>query len=127
MKIASIFFFSLLLFGGCSEHAVNPNPSSPQKSIYPLATGDVRIYVDSLFFSDGSVAQVAFDTEWVGMTVELQGQQWYVKSNNEYPRGDFYANRDDGYWGWFSNKSYLIYKFPAVVGEIYGDKTDTEI
>lgn len=116
---------AILFLAGCSDHATSPANTSGTKYIYPLATGDVRIYVDSLFFSDGTVAQVAFDTEWVGMTVLVQNEIWYVVSNNEYPRGDLYANRSDGYWNNFSNRSSLNYKYPAVTGEIYNDKIDT--
>ena len=122
---SSLFILIAVIFAGCSEHGVNPNQTSNPKQIYPLATGDVRIYVDSLFFSDGSVAEVAFDTEWVGMTVSVQNEIWYVISNNDYPRGDLYANRNDGYWNNFSNQSYLVYKYPATMGEIYHNRIDT--
>src|SRR5881227_443240 len=121
MKTVWIFFFCMLLLGGCSDRVVNPNPATPQKEIYPLATGDVRIYVDSLFYSDKSVAQVAFDTEWVGMPVSIHDTIWYIVSNNQYPRGDFYANRSDGYWLWFSNRAALQFKYPALRGDIYDD------
>ncbi|MDP4220205.1 MAG: hypothetical protein Q8916_08120 [Bacteroidota bacterium] len=126
-SIFGIVFFTFLA-AGCSEHSVAPPMAQTTKVISPLAYGDEWIYDEQTFDSTGRLVEDFMDTTRVGLATEIQGENWYLVSDNNNLRSTFYfTNRSDGYWFFDerTNTPSLTWKYPCVAGEIYHDKIDT--
>jgi hypothetical protein len=123
-----IIFISLLI-EGCSENAINPASKPLDISVIsPLVTGDEWIYDLSTYDSNGVKVSDFQDTVRVGLTTEIQGQLWYLVSDNNNPNSTFYfSNQKDGYYFFDENSMTpsISFKYPASNGEVYNDHIDT--
>ena len=128
MKLIAVFsFITILVFGGCSEHALTPTAKQYDTSVIsPLVSGDEWIYTVSSFDSTGIPVSLSEDTVRVGLSIDLQGETWYFITESNPSFTDFFTNRKDGYWfinNEISMKPFLLFKYPASVGEIFNDES----
>ena len=117
-----LFIFTLLFTYCCSE----PTESNiTDTEIIPLKMGNNWDYIRTVYDSAGIVQYTENINYLVIRDTIIHYERWFGLTNT--PASIYYTNKYNGYWlyrkkvpNYFPNDtSFLIYKYPANVGDIY--------
>ena len=121
---------SLLLlavfFPGCSDEDAVTNPT-PVKDIWPMKVGNQWTFEDQVLDSAGNVLQLDTTIWLIAKDTVIQGETWHIITINDVrdPEIQPGAKRSDGVWAWDGSSGYLVWKYPATVGDSWMIWTDT--
>jgi len=118
-----ILLLSILILS-CSE---STEPDSSTFSFIPLTIGNKWEYKVTDFDSTGNVINQIYGTRTIFEDTVVKGITWYAYTGDF--RGNWNTNKSDGYWVFvegdsgqsINDTSWIEYKFPTQVGEVYGN------
>ncbi len=119
----SFVIISLLLFSSCSE---TTEPDNLSNGIIPLKINNSWNYTLASYDSSNALLYEENQNSTIMKDSTFLNNTWYTF--NDVPAGVWFTNKTDGYWvfakantGSFQNDtSFLVYRFPAQVGDIIG-------
>jgi hypothetical protein len=113
-----------IVFYGCSEPT---DIDDPMHELIPLNMGNTWNYSRTVYDSSGVVEYTENINSMIQRDTIFNNNKWYGFTDT--PSSMYFMNKYDGYWAlqtivpnYFPNDtSFIIYKYPTEVGEIYGD------
>lgn len=119
-----ILLLSSTIFLSCSE---STEPDNSINELIPLKIGNTWNYIRTVYDSLGSVLYTDNINSSVERDTIINYIKWFGLTNA--PGSVYFTNKSNGYWAlqtialpYFPNDtSYIVYKYPTEVGDIYGD------
>lgn len=118
LLISSLIFF---LISGCKSKSNPVVPPSIPQNIMPLSVGNYWKYQRVYYDPNGNITNV--DTFKVAITKDtiINFTTWFF---DDY-FWIYYNNKSDGLWIYSNISSWLMWKYPAQIGETYYAGSDT--
>ena len=127
LKVNHFLLLSLLssiLLLSCSDPT---EPNSSPSVLIPLKIGNTWNYSRTVYDSLGFVLYTWNINSSIQRDTIINYTKWYGLT--DAPGSVYFTNKSDGYWAlqtivpnyFLNDTSYIIYKYPTQVGDIYGD------
>jgi hypothetical protein len=118
-----LFILTSLLIYSCSE---STEPDNTINQLIPLKIGNTWNYSRTVYDSSGFVLYNWNINSSIQRDTIINYTNWY--GFTDAPGSVYFTNKSDGYWAlqtivpnYFPNDtSYILYKYPTEVGDIYG-------
>lgn len=119
-----LFIFTSLLIYSCSE---STEPDNSITELIPLKIGNTWNYIRTVYDSTGTVEYTENNNSSVERDTIINYIKWF--GFTDAPASVYFTNKSGGYWAlqtvvpnYFPyDTSFIIYKYPTQVGDIYGD------
>jgi hypothetical protein len=119
-----LFILTSLLIYNCSE---STGPDDSLNELIPLKIGNTWNYTRTVYDSSGIVLYTWNINSSIQRDTIINYNKWY--GFTDAPASVYFTNKSNGYWAlqtivpnYFPNDtSFIVYKYPTQVGDIYGD------
>jgi hypothetical protein len=124
LRTISLSFLVFILFTaiGC-KNSNNPLSAQSNLHIWPLAMGNSWTLRSEVYDSNGVLLDSSAFSFWVKKDTIINSTNCYMLFEMAIPLATYNMNKSDGLWSLYMStsyqSSYLIYKYPATVGDQY--------